>query len=336
MTALFKSQRASDFFLFSAAAIVPALAWVYLPLLSIIALLVIPASLAVLVRRQDLRCGITAVALMAVVLSAATLNPYLALLVVIQTGPLGLLLGLLFKNHVPSGKALVTALAFSLAVALGMFLYSYLITGVSPLALNERQQYVFEQERRLLNQVFGQGGAAGEIDPATLKELLLMIDYVEAAWPVIAVSSVLIWSMVSTFTAFWLTRKAMAGLGHRVPPALPFTRIRLPWYVIWGVIAGLVFLLAGDHAHLKALAMSGKAVLWVMGFILSVIGASVLGFYLQRWKVAWPFKLVTVFILCIYLPLTMGLLVTAGIFDAVWNIRRLTPDGRTPEEEEKK
>lgn len=336
MAALIKNQRASDFFLFSGAALVPALAWAYFPLLSIIASMVIPVPLAVLVRRQDIRYGLVAVALMAVVLSAATLKPYLALLVVMQTGPLGLLLGLLFKNHVPSGKALVTALAFSLAVALGMILFSYLLAGVSPLGLNESQHYVFEQERRLLNQLFGQGGSAGEIDPATLKELLLMIDYVESLWPVIAVSSVLIWFMVSAFAAFWLTRKAMAGLGHRVPPALPFTRIRLPWYVIWGVIAGLVFLLAGDYAHLKALAMAGKAVLWVMGFILSVIGVSVLCFYLLRWKVAWLFKLVTVIILFIYLPLTMGLLVTAGIFDTVWNIRRLTPDGRTPEEEDKK
>lgn len=336
MTANLSTRRAADFFIFSAAAVFPALAWIYFPLLSMFAVLIIPVPMALLVRRLDLRYGLAALLLMVAALSLAAGNIRPALLMALQTGPLGLLLGLLFKNRVSSGKTLIITVAFSLVVSLGMFLAGYLITGSSPFTLNDRQRYIFEQERRLIHQMFGQGGPAEVLDPSAAKELDAMVSQVEAMWPVLSISSVLIWFMVSACVTFWITRRVMTRYGYSVPPALPFTRWRLPWCVIWGVITGLALMLGGDHAGINGLAVSGKALLWVMGFILSVIGLSVCVFFLQRWRVAWPFKLLVFVMMGMYLPVTAGVLVTAGITDTVWNIRRLSPDGRTPEEDDKK
>gem|GEM_PF-560349 len=336
MTAGHLNRSAAEFALFSAAFLIPALAWVYLPVLAVLAALVMPVPLALLVRRQDLRRGLVALLLLLAVLSAVTLKPYLALVIVMQTGPLGLLLGLLFKNHVSSGKTLVTAVAFSLVLALGMFLFTYLLTGSSPFTLNERQSYVFDQERRLLTQMFGQGGTTGELDPDTLREMQSAIDQVEVLWPVISASSVLIWFMASAALSCRITRRVMIRYGHSVPAPLPFSRLRLPWYTIWGVIAGLALLLGGDQAGSPGLATAGKVLLLVTGFLLAAIGGSVHAHYLQRWKVAWPFKLISLIILAVYLPLTLMVLATTGVIDCIWNIRRLTPDGRTPEEEDKK
>ncbi len=336
MSANGKNRKLIDFCLFSAAAVIPALGWVYFPPVAPVAALFIPVAPAVLVRRQDLRYGVALLFLMAAVLSAVTAKPSLALLLTLQTGPLGLLLGLLFKNRVPSGKALTAAVSFSLAVSLVILLAGCLMTGSNPFVLNDRQQYVFEQERRLLYQMFGQGGSAGQLDPATMKELEAVINRVEALWPVLAVASTLIWFMVSAGATYWITRRVMARFGYEVPAAIPFSNWRLPWYVIWGVIAGLGLLLGGDQFRLQGLAAAGKVVLWVTGFILSVIGASVLAFYLRRWKLAWPLKLLGVIIMAVYLPVTAGMLVAVGIIDSIWNIRRLIPEGRTPEEENKK
>ncbi|MCL6480058.1 MAG: YybS family protein [Peptococcaceae bacterium] len=329
MTAFSRNQRAAEFFLLTAAALLPALAWVYVPLLSAVAAFVMPVPLAVLVRRLDLRYALGAVLAVAVLLSVVTGRPYLALLVVMETGPLGLLLGLLFKNHVPPGKSLIATAAFSQLTAAGMLLSGYLLTGANPFVLNEKQKYILDQERLLLDQVFRQ---AGGLDPATLRELEIMMAKLEAMWPLIAVSTALIWFMVSASVSYWLTRVTMARYGYKVHPAIPFTRWRLPWHVIWGAITGLAFMLAGDQWGMEGLAVAGKAVLWVMGFVFSVIGISVTGFYLKRWKAAWPFKLLGALILVIYLPLAVAMLVTVGITDAILNIRRLTPDGRTPEE----
>jgi uncharacterized protein YybS (DUF2232 family) len=84
------------------------------------------------------------------------------------------------------------------------------------------------------------------------------------------------------------------------------------------------------------LASAGKVVLLVSGFVLTVTGAAVYSFFLQRWRVSWPFRLLGFIILAIYLPLTLAMLAATGIIDCVWNIRRLNPDGRGPEEDDKK
>lgn len=330
------NRKFLDFCLFSSAAAVSVLGWVYIPIFSVIAALVIPVALAMLVIRQDLRYGLASLILIAAVAAAVTLNPRLALLLTVQTGPLGLFLGLLFKNHVPSGKALVAAVSFSLAICLGIFTIGHLLSGVSPFDLNERQQYIFDQERLMLHQMFGQGGTAGQLEPETMKELETVIDRVEALWPVFSVSTTLIWFMALAGVAFLVTRRVMARFGYRVPPVAPFSRWRLPWYMIWGIIAGLALMLGGDQFHLPGLSAAGRVALWVTGFVLSVIGASVLAFYLRRLKLAWPLKVIGIIIMAVYLPVTAGVLAAAGIADSIWNIRRLTPEGRTPEEENKK
>ncbi len=336
MTAEPANRKAAEFSILSTAAAISAWAWFYLPVISIFAGLVIPVFFAMLVRRLDIKFGLAALLLMAAAAFAATGKLQAVFMIVLQTGPLGLLLGLLFKNHISPGKSTVLTVALSLAVSLVMMLAGYFFTGKSPLTLSESQRHLFDQERRLLNDMFGPGGTAGEVDPATLKELEKVVSQVEAMWPVIYISSVMIWFMVSAVITLWLTRLAMHRSGHAVPPAIPFSRWRVPWYVIWGIISGLALMLAGDHTGAAGLAVFGKSFLWVTGFCLSVAGLSVFIFYVKRWKVAWPIKVMAFVVMGIYLPLTAGMLVAMGIADSVWNIRRLDPDGRTPEEVEKK
>ena len=336
MSANLDKQRLSDFAVFSLAALIPAMAWIYLPMISIIAVLIIPVPLALLVRRQDLRYGLVALLLMLFILSAFTSKPLLALLLVLQSGPLGLLLGLIFKNHVPSAKALIATILFSLIIAFEVILAASFLTSASPLVLSEKQLYEFEQKSQVMNQMINQGVAAGDLDPATRQELEKVIDRLVEIWPVLSLSLALIWFMISASITYWFTRRIMVRFGYSIPAAIPFSRWRLPWHTIWGVIAGLILLLGGDFVGSEGLSAAGKVVLWVISFILSVIGASVYLFFIKRWKVVWPFKVLAVIIMVVYLPVTLAMFVVSGIIDSIWNIRRLTPGGRIPEEEEKK
>jgi len=267
LSANFDKQTIIDFSVFSAAVLIPALAWAYIPFLSLVAMLIIPVSLAVLVRKQDLRYALVMLLIMVAVLSAFTSKPQLALLLVLQTGPLGLLLGLLFKNHVPAEKALTTIVLFSITVAVGIFLLTYLFTGNNPLVLNNDQRHVFDQERQLLIQMFAQGGMAGELDPETMNELERVIEQLEVIWPVLSTSSAIIWFMVVAAITYWLTKRVMSRLGYSVPASIPFSHWRIHWYAIWGIITGLGLLLVGDQVVVQNLAVVGKIILLVTGFI---------------------------------------------------------------------
>lgn len=326
----------NDFIAFLAALILLSVATVFVPVLSVITPLFIAVTLALLVRRLDLRYGLAALLFIMALLSLITGKVQPVLVLAIQTGPLGILLGLLFKNHVPAGRALGAAVGFGLLSAVGLLAAVYAFTGNNPFVLDQMDRQVFDLERRLLKEMSSPGGPVDGLDPASIREMERVVDQLEAAWPVISTASITIWFMFSGAVTFGLTRWAMSRYGYAVPPSLPFSRWRLPWHVIWGAIAGLAFLLAGDEAKITGLSQAGKSILWVMGFIFAVAGMSAASFYLGRWKVSVPVKALVVVALGIYLPFAVSMLITLGITDTILNLRRLSADGRIPEEDEKK
>lgn len=314
------------------AALIPmALAAVYSPLFYGAAVLLMPLLLALLVRRLDLRYGLAALLLTGAVLFMVTGHLQIVLLITFQTGPLGILLGLLFKNGVTAGRTLVAAIFMSVVITAVTFLLMYFLTGSSPFAPDQVDRSMFYQMKREIAALSAEG-----MNPDSIKEMELAVDRIETAWPVLAASCTIIWIIVSTFFTYSMTRRSMIRLGFNVPPAGPFSRWRLPWYTIWGVIAGLSLMLAGDGAGYAGMDQAGKIILWVTGFILAVLGASVTTFYLKRWLSSRAARLVALAVLIIFAHITVVALVTLGLTDTILNIRRLSADGRTPEGEEKK
>ncbi|KJS03446.1 MAG: hypothetical protein VR68_01380 [Peptococcaceae bacterium BRH_c4a] len=333
---ILKNQRVVEFGAFSAAFLFPALVTVFIPSMAMLTILFMPIPLALMVRRLDLRYGLATLLATVAILFLLTGRPQTVFFLAFQTGPLGILLGLIFKNHLSAGRALSVTVGFSLVVAGVILVSSYFVTGTNPLVLSERDRQVFDVERKMISDMVAPGGRAQGLGTADVREMEKVIAQVEAMWPVLATSSIIIWSMVSATITFSFTRYAMARCGYGQIAALPFSRWRLPWHVIWGIIGGLAFLLAGDESNIKELALAGKIMLWVMGFVFTVMGMSVATFFLGRWKVAWPIKLAVTVALGIYLPFTFSMLVTLGVIDSIVNVRRLSADGRIPEEEDKK
>ncbi|MFZ5645036.1 MAG: YybS family protein [Bacillota bacterium] len=325
------SNRVKDFIILSAAFLIPALAAIYLPIISILAFLIIPVPLAILVRKLDTRYGLASLVMSFFILYLAS-GLQVAFSLVIQAGAMGILLGLLFKNHVPSGRAIVTTVAFAVFIAVAMLALVFLTTGSNPFVLDDLDRAVFDQVK---NDAMALGGREG-MDPARVRDMEMLVTQMEAIWPVIATSSIIIWVMVASFINYSLTRLAMARLGLTVPAAIPFSRWKLPWFVIWGVIAGLSFILMGDQAQTSGLKHAGQIILWVTGFVLTVLGASVAAFYFNKWKISWPVKAAFIAGLVILAHITVIALITLGLTDSIFNIRRLSSDGRKPEEDDVK
>jgi uncharacterized protein YybS (DUF2232 family) len=316
--------------LYSGVLVLMALAAVYIPLFYILAVILMPLPPALLVRRLDLRYGLAALLLAGILLFLATGHFQMVLLITLQAGPLGILLGLLFKNRVPAGRSLAVTILSSVVMTAATFALMYFLTGFNPFDPDQLDRSIFDQMKSEMAALSAEG-----VSPDNIRELERVMVQVEASWPVLATSSVIIWVIISSFFTYAITRFYMARQGFPVPSAVPFARWRLPWYVIWGVIAGLALLLAGDETGTAGLRRAGMILLWVTGFILAVLGASVTTFYLKRWL---PFRAARVALavgLVLVAHITVVALVTLGLTDTILNIRRLSADGRTPEEEEK-
>ncbi|MHB8073499.1 DUF2232 domain-containing protein [Desulfosporosinus fructosivorans] len=104
---------------------------------------------------------------------------------------------------------------------------------------------------------------------------------------------------------------------------IPFTRWRLPWYAVWGAVLGIAFYLLGDQFAWTSLRGLGINVMVFYGALTLVLGASVFVYLLKSPKIPRFFKFALIFASFIYLFFSVVSLIMFGLFDIVFNFRRL-------------
>lgn len=327
MSFLEQQFKLKDFTIFTLAILLSVLLWLQLPIFSLVALVAIPVFLAVLVRRLDIRYAVGSLLLVILILSLLTGKPEYVLMLVLQTAPVGIFIGLLFKNGASWGKSLAAVLVLSLLIPAGVFLMEYFITGESPFVLNESVLADYRQGVEEIKETFfAEAVATGD-------EFDSISRGIEAALPILGMSSTLIWFMLLSAVSFFVARYLIRLMGYKVTESIPFTMWRLPWHAIWGVITGLAMMLGGDQLNSLGMVSIGKVLLIIMGFVYSVLGISVFVFFLRVSRLSRVLKVLGIIILIIFLPNVLVLMAILGIIDSLWNIRRFT-QGRKPEEDD--
>lgn len=104
---------------------------------------------------------------------------------------------------------------------------------------------------------------------------------------------------------------------------IPFTRWRLPWYAVWGAVIGIAFYLLGDQFSWINLRIVGVNLMVIYGVLTLVLGVSVFLFLLQSPKIPRILKLALILAGIIYLFFSVVSLIMFGLFDLLFNFRRL-------------
>lgn len=104
---------------------------------------------------------------------------------------------------------------------------------------------------------------------------------------------------------------------------IPFTRWRLPWYSVWGAVLGIAFYLLGDQFSWTVLRVLGINLMVIYGALTLVLGASVFVYLLQSPKIPRFLKFALIITSFIYLFFSVVSLIMFGLFDLVFNFRRL-------------
>jgi uncharacterized protein YybS (DUF2232 family) len=290
------------------------------PMLTFLSGIFAPLPLVVAVLRRDLRTGAIAL-LVAVVLyflvSGASIP---ALVMILPAGLLGLLLGMLFKNHVSAGASMVfsvlTAAVFTL-VALGLVFW---ITGVNLFVMGP-------ETRQAMEQMVNWYARWGMIEQPLSQEKKQIFDQTVEMIGQLIPANFVIWSMVNAFLTYVLAGRVLSKLKFDVPPLFPFARWQFPWYVVWVMIVGLALMLSGDFLAWPAAGVTGRNVLYVSGFLYSVAGLSVCVFFVVRWNFSRFIRYFLVGISVFYLPLTSVFLIILGVVDSFVNLRHLFCSG---------
>lgn len=104
---------------------------------------------------------------------------------------------------------------------------------------------------------------------------------------------------------------------------IPFVHWRLPWYAVWGAVLGLAFYLTGDQFSWVVLRTTGINLMVIYGGVTLVLGTAVLVYYLQSPKLHLLLKVLLVAFCFFYFYLGAFILMMCGLFDLVFNFRRL-------------
>lgn len=310
-----RNQALAQAALFAAGMTAAALLACLTPLFFFPAVLFIPVPLAVLVRRHDFKAGLLAGAIFCALLLILAGPNLAAVVVLLQTVPLGLLLGLLLKNHTSAGVSIAAGALVLAAFALLGLAVSFWTTGNNPLAAGEEMKQAMERAADWSARL----GVTEELPRRELEQI--MAQTAQLASQLILAHLVTL-SILNALFTYLLARKALQRLACPLPPLPPFTRWQFPWQTSWSLIAGLGLTLGGDAWKISPAAVVGKNILYVSVFLYLLAGLAVATFYLGKWKIPGLLKFFLAFFAFLYLPLAAVLIALLGVADSFFNFRR--------------
>lgn len=307
-----------EWIIYAALIAVTGLAGIFIPIVYFPAIILMPLPAILLVLRLDARYGILALAAAGFIMLFAGQEPAAALIMIIRYGLLGIVYGMLFKNYVSSGKSLVAAISAAVVLTVVSVTVMYALTGENPLVLGLEERRLLEHQWMAMNQ---QMQAFENILPEKQEDFN---KYIVSLFEFYIPGQIIVTSAISAALTYILSRVVLERLQFRVPQAPIFSTIYLPWYSIWGLIAGLGLTLLGDQFSLS-LAKAGKNILFILVNLYLTMGLSVAVFYYRKINLALPLKMIILFLTFSYLPFSITVLSLLGATDPLINFRRL-PD----------
>lgn len=272
----------------------------YFPLFQVL----IPVTLGVVVRKSGLVTGTGVVAGALMLLFFMLRLPWPSL-VVVETGLPGLALGLLFKNHVPGGRALATAVGTATIIAAVCLLLAWRAgLWVVPVG-------TVPAELKAL------AGLLPMADPE------LGLQYLWHTARLLGPANFLLWAAVLATAAYFILWRIFRSWGLPSGEVLAWRHLRLPWYALWLPITGLALTLAGDQWHWPVVAAVGRNLLYLAVWPFFAVGSAVAAYYLYALPGQRALRFLVLAVAIFYWPFLLVVCTLIGVLDPVCNWRRL-------------
>ncbi|MDW7675716.1 MAG: YybS family protein [Bacillota bacterium] len=299
----------------AALAAVLALVGYYLPPLSMITTLVWFIPIVVVIVRQNMRWGVMSLVVATLVMMMLS-HPLSGFLTALQMGFVALVYGYGFKNKWSAGKIILTGGIAVVISAIIVIALSITLMGVN---LGEWQQEMALQIDHSI-EMYRQWGLLDQGGEEELRNTMeALIHFIGLIIPGLLISG----SLLTAAVNFLLVRVVLKRVGVEIRPIPPFREWQLPWYLIWGIIGGLILLLGGDYFNLDLVNTIGLNILYFYFPILFIAGLSVLSFFNYHLKIARWIKIMTLIVFVVNLPFAVVLITSLGLFDPLFNYRRL-------------
>ena len=297
----------------TAAAVVYALAAIYLPMLTMMMGMLWPVFIALVTVREGLRWGVLAAAA-SLLLTMLFATPATGAFFVLSFAPTGIVLGALFRRREKTVRALMGGALASLAgkaAAAGMML---LLFGLNPFAMDLSAANETMDETLAVYRSLG-------MDEAQLAETrtasMQVLDLFVLMLPALFLGS----SVIEVTASFVLLRKVLARLGIPAAPLPPFTEWRLPVffpYLFGFSLIGIYWGATRSIDLLYQVALNGYLIAFIAGL---VQGISLVQFLMQRFQVSTFVRILLYAFIALNAFMTQ-LISWTGLFDMAFDYRK--------------
>lgn len=282
----------------------------YVPVL----ILFIPVPFVVLGIRNDLKNNIISIGLTGVIVGLVLNMPF-ALILLLIFAPLSIALNYSIKKR----KKILDLLAISTAA---LFISLLIITSLG--SLPTQIEGMVESEEMWTEIVTVQTDKLKEIG-MTNTQIFENIELLEEAYEYMLItlpSMLVIVSLVISFINYLLSTAILRKMDYGVPGLPRFSKFKLPDNIIMGT--GIMFISAIvmgwlDIPYHNALLLN---ISLLVGFIFFLQGLAVIDFLLIKGKMKTFFRMLILFLCIVFVPMG-GVLFFIGMFDSVFDIRKI-------------
>ena len=306
--------------LMAALAAMVALIGLYITPLQVVTVFVWLVPIVVVSVRRGFYTGILAM-ITAAILLIILATPWRAFIYLVQFAGLGIVFSYYFSKKANFSKIIMMGTIVVAISTIISFLLSFLVLGLSiselSTAFEETTDSVLLMYERMgvLDRLQEQGLTKEEISNTVMNLSIMVARLIPA--------TMVIYGMIVAFVTYFITRKTLQKLKLQVSELPMFRNWQIPWYFVWGVIVGLAFLLYGDFADWETGKIIGMNIMYMYSPILFIQGLSVFVFYYHKWKIPGLLKVLLLVIIVLNIPLTLMVLLITGLFDPLFNYRRL-------------
>lgn len=274
--------------------------------------------IAVMTAREGVRPGVLA-ALLSFLMLALLVTPQWAGISLFQFGSLGIVLGYFLKQEGSWQQVFFKTAAVYLLISLLVFVLPYSMgtnTGniSAELSSNINNLIALWEKEGLIEALPQQVGSVEEIKLA----METAVNWVIRLLP----SLLMISALGATFFNFLIARWTLNKRDYPVPDFPPFRGWWVPWYTSWGAVIGLGLALLGDYLSNNSIFTVGLNLIVLHLPLALFIGLSVSAFLFTKIR-SLLFQAFIIFTAFFYLPITVGLILLAGVFDPLFDFRKI-------------
>ncbi|MCF8011449.1 MAG: YybS family protein [Clostridiales bacterium] len=315
MLSYINKHPVSHFIWLTAVEIILALAMIYVFPLQYLFMVIFPLPVALMVRKYHLNLAVLVLIGIALLMCLMTGNVLNIISSIIQYGIIGLAIGLLYKNHVSPLQSLTMLILLSIITTIFIFIIMYINSGISPFHIGKEYFAGVKEVSRWYREL-------NLLNAEEQKQLLKQLKNIINLFIILMPGTTIIGTIITCFLSYVLTGRIFKRMGYKINKLPPFSTWQCSWQIIWGLIAGLSLLLLGDEFGLAWMSNTGKNILYVLSFIFTILGISVLVYVLKKWKARAIFKVFLLVIMLLYWPFTLSFVMSLGLLDSVINLRR--------------